>query len=813
MAKQTINIGSGELAGNGESIRSAFSKINDNFDELYANGGGGTGGTSISTSDIAPTDPELGDLWYDTVSGRTYIYYDSGWVDSSPPAIGPTGPQGVQGDPGAIGPTGPAGATPDFSAVAEHIVPAADLTYDLGTTSSQWRSLYVGTSTVYFGGIPLRITNEGGITVNDIPVSSSGSLSVGNGNSASVENVTELLINGTITEIEPGLVGVTITTQPYLELTNTPFITQPVVLGTPVTITAPATGNGALLSLTITEGPTLDVETISIDSPGTGYVVGQRYIINYWQIGGNNDDSSIEFEVDSVGEEGELVTVVNAAFGGGLAANTPATYTGVSVEYRPSVFDEVDVGLTLTRGQYNGLFNSEEEFSHNSSVSPTGTLWNSEGWGNLLGLGTRDYEIFNSFNPDQLTTLELVMWDTVNDKHYKFDITEWNNDTGAYAYTRTLITDPNYFRKTDDGNEVDVIIEDDGNGAGIGITRGVQNGIYNPYREEGWDSDISPGGIGWNIDGWDDLTDVESRTYINFYAAYGFGGLGNKVPGSKALIYVPDNGKYYAIDWISWTQNANGGGFSYTRREIDLTKLTQGITFADGTVQTTAYVDTNVLSTAPGQRRIETASGYNQVSVTQRVTNNYTGAVSQTTNGYELRIARTSELDAVIVPINDGTANATFTLSFDNVTFREVWLSSVQQNEYWFYYQNDFSQTTPQTEDDPVYLTVTTGGDSVAWWSKNELPGGADNFRGAVIDYHAYTGDGTIIGTIHIVDDDGEEYITHTEVSSGSTDSMNNDLWIVTTEGTIRYARFDGEASTLKIHWTAKVFYGDELYD
>jgi hypothetical protein len=35
MAKQTINIGSGELAGNGESIRSAFSKINDNFDELY----------------------------------------------------------------------------------------------------------------------------------------------------------------------------------------------------------------------------------------------------------------------------------------------------------------------------------------------------------------------------------------------------------------------------------------------------------------------------------------------------------------------------------------------------------------------------------------------------------------------------------------------------------------------------------------------------------------------------------------------------------------------------------------------------------
>ena len=740
--------------------------------------------TSI-VGDVAPTDPVQGDQWWDSVLGRGFTYFDGLWIETSP-------------NVGAIGATGPAGATPDFSAVAEHIIPAADLTYDLGSTDKQWRSLYVGTSTIFIGGVPLTINTA------------SNTLVIGTSTNSTATVATNLATEDYVNRVSGPV-------QPYLELTNTPFITQPAELGTPVTITAPATGNGALLSLTITEGPTLDIGTIGIDSPGTGYVVGQRYIINYWQIGGNNDDSSIEFEVDSVGEEGELLTVINAAFGGGLAANTPATYTSVSVEYRPSVFDEVDAGLTLTRGQYNGLFNSEEEFSHNSSVSPTGTLWNSEGWGNLLGLSTREYEIFDSFNPNELTTLELVMWDTVNDKHYKFDITEWNNDTGAYAYTRTLVTDPNYFRKTDNGNEVDVIIADDGNGSGVGITRDGNNGIYNPYREEGWDSDVSPGGIGWNIDGWADLTDVESRTYINFYAAYGFGGLGNKVPGSKALIYVPDNGKYYAIDWISWTQGINGnpqgGGFSYTRREIDLTKLTQGITFADGTVQTTAYVDTNVLSTAPGQRRIETASGYNQVSVTQRVTNNYTGAVSQTTNGYELRIARTSELDAVLVPINENNTNATFTLSFDNVTFREVWLSSVQATEYWFYYQNDLGQTTPQTEDDPVYLTVTTGGDSVAWWSKNELPGGADNFRGAVIDYHAYTGDGTIIGTIHIVDDDGEEYITHTEVSSGSTDSMNNDLWIVTTEGTIRYARFDGEASTLKIHWTAKVFYGDELYD
>ena len=39
MAKQTINIGSGELAGDGESLRSAFDKINDNFNEVYTGSG------------------------------------------------------------------------------------------------------------------------------------------------------------------------------------------------------------------------------------------------------------------------------------------------------------------------------------------------------------------------------------------------------------------------------------------------------------------------------------------------------------------------------------------------------------------------------------------------------------------------------------------------------------------------------------------------------------------------------------------------------------------------------------------------------
>ena len=50
MAKQTINVGSAELAGDGESLRSAFDKINDNFDELYISSGGGIALTDLSVS-------------------------------------------------------------------------------------------------------------------------------------------------------------------------------------------------------------------------------------------------------------------------------------------------------------------------------------------------------------------------------------------------------------------------------------------------------------------------------------------------------------------------------------------------------------------------------------------------------------------------------------------------------------------------------------------------------------------------------------------------------------------------------------------
>ena len=56
------------------------------------------------------------------------------------------------------------------STISSHLLPAANAVYDLGSTSSQWRSLYVSTSTIYIGGTPLTVI-DGNLAVGGNSVS------------------------------------------------------------------------------------------------------------------------------------------------------------------------------------------------------------------------------------------------------------------------------------------------------------------------------------------------------------------------------------------------------------------------------------------------------------------------------------------------------------------------------------------------------------------------------------------------------------------------------------------------------------------
>jgi hypothetical protein len=78
MTQQIINLGIADK-GNGDVLRTAFGKVNANFAELY-----NQIATSVVVGATAPTEPEEGALWWNSESGRMYVYYGTAWVDASP---------------------------------------------------------------------------------------------------------------------------------------------------------------------------------------------------------------------------------------------------------------------------------------------------------------------------------------------------------------------------------------------------------------------------------------------------------------------------------------------------------------------------------------------------------------------------------------------------------------------------------------------------------------------------------------------------------------------------------------------------------
>ncbi len=117
-----LNTNSNSTMAIGDVVKCTFS--NEFFTELVVLGLANIkeapkGGVTVS--DAAPSTPVQGDLWFDSETSTTFIYYDSSWIEIGPqplgivgatgpigPAGGPTGPTGITG---ATGPTGLTGAT------------------------------------------------------------------------------------------------------------------------------------------------------------------------------------------------------------------------------------------------------------------------------------------------------------------------------------------------------------------------------------------------------------------------------------------------------------------------------------------------------------------------------------------------------------------------------------------------------------------------------------------------------------------------------------------------------------------------------
>lgn len=575
----------------------------------------------------------------------------------------------------------------------------------------------------------------------------------------------------------------------------------------PVTGTNYQVGSGFLISgISKNQDGSLNV---NLNAQGNGYVVGDVLTLLGSDLqGGSSPTNDITITVTGVGSFGEIG---NWDETGTFPEIWPTNYIGDGGrdQYDSANYINTDLANNISYNNGQIVADGTTEFGTSSTYS---FLYTAGIFGLVVTGNSANYvETTGNSGADGGSTTDTGDIYAADTPSETFDnaIKYLNIVNSKYVGAAVDFTRP------DNSNEtIDILIPDDGNGAGVAIARDSGgNGIFNPYREGSWDENVSPGGTLWNVDGWSDLSDIESRVYRPLYAAFGFGGLGNKIVGAECVIYLPDNGKYYTVQFSQWTQGGNGGGFAYTRRELDLTSLVDGIRFSDGTRLTTAEGVGRVKLTAPGNRRIEEVAGYKAVTLTEVVTTDLTTQASRAGVGVsEIWIDSTATTidDIINNPVNYSNAYA-FEFSLDNFTWYNWTGGSGSDGGN----ERLYSVSIPVTynQGDTVYFRYKTGGAPVVWWDKNELPGGSGNFRGAVIDYHAFTGDGTTIGTIHIVDDDGEENITHTEVSSGGTDSENDDLWVVLNEGTISYRRIDGAGRTARIQWTAKVFYGSDLYD
>lgn len=253
--------------------------------------------------------------------------------------------------------------------------------------------------------------------------------------------------------------------------------------------------------------------------------------------------------------------------------------------------------------------------------------WSVSGWtGDVTAHSDYSYELDDhiEFDPNSSSTVEAdvtgaewVMHDTNSDRYWKFEFhswTPWNEDITdpfvngppAFSYTRTEYSDPTTgtldansavtFTVTgwSDSHNVDIILNTGDISTSIAIHRGFSTVFGNAYSssdgaiyDQANDTSLSLpyGTMVAVVDDFSKVLDPNLKYYKNMDDAYG-GGIGNKIVGSKMILKSVADDKYFGFAFTAWTQGGAGGGWAADVVELN-PALKTGITFPDGTVQTT----------------------------------------------------------------------------------------------------------------------------------------------------------------------------------------------------------------------------------
>ena len=135
-------------------------------------------GGTLTVSNVAPISPSAGDVWIAANTGVQFVYFSSGgnsqWAE-------------MESDT-SISITSTSGANIDLTAVASDIIPAANITYDIGNTSNRFRDIYLANSTIYLGDATISANGSnvvmGSAIIGNITNDSTGYMGLPVGNTA-----------------------------------------------------------------------------------------------------------------------------------------------------------------------------------------------------------------------------------------------------------------------------------------------------------------------------------------------------------------------------------------------------------------------------------------------------------------------------------------------------------------------------------------------------------------------------------------------------------------------------------------------------
>lgn len=349
-ASPTVSMPNGSLlVDNGGNA--LYFRANDQW--IAAGTGFGTGNASLTVSDTPPLDPAEGDLWFESDTGKTFVYYDLFWVET-----------------GGGGATGVATDLSELGDVALSSLSNGDfLRYN--SSASVWTNDPINLSTDTIGDYVAQLTAGTGVSItNNSGESSSPTIAIGQAvattSSVTFAAVTSNLVGNADT-------ASTLQTARTISLTgdvsgsvsfngssdasiNTTIAANSIALGTDTTgnyVASLVAGSGISISNNSGEGttPTISIEstawtsyTPSLRTNGGTVTLGNGSSAGSYKLIGKTCHFRAKFTIGSTTSIGANEIVIGLPV---QAASSEYTFAGAALDNGNAWYEITGVGLYI----------------------------------------------------------------------------------------------------------------------------------------------------------------------------------------------------------------------------------------------------------------------------------------------------------------------------------------------------------------------------------------------------------------------------------------------------------------------------------